>query len=53
MSFPNRVCPFNTYTTGGVVVFSYYFNQTDVQQSYILLLNEFQLIRGIITSQPM
>ena len=46
----NCIYPFNTYTTGGVVVFIYYINQTDLQQSYIFLLNGFWLTRGIITS---
>ena len=52
-SVPSCVCPFNTHTTGGVVVFIYYINQTDLQQSYIFLLNGFRLTRGIITSQLM
>ena len=47
-SVPNCVCPFNTYTAGGVVVFIYYINQTDLHQSYIFLLNGLQLTRGII-----
>ena len=48
---PNCVYPFiDTYTAGGVVVFIYYINQTDLQQSYIFLLNGFQLT-SLITSQ--
>ena len=39
-----------TASTGGVVVFIYYFNTTDLQQSYIFLLNGFQQTRGIITN---
>ena len=33
-SIPNCVYPFNTYTAGNVVVFIYYFSQTNLQQVF-------------------